>query len=243
MMWMKSFSLLRITVPGGKWQPLGALACPCHAFAQGKALTAYIAFAQPLQKQGSTPTWSQFTGVMRSAFVTHDRQLEARNTLFTTTQTGTVTAFLQQFRVLIARAGDPPPCDKHLLLIYWNGLKQSVQNASRIDPTSGAFWTSFEDLARHTVTVSRQQDISPPPFRGQGKMERRGGWRSSPLSAQLKAARMQLKAVTSHPRSDGSYGRNGGRGKRGGRPGRTGRGGGGNKAWSSDPSGLPPRGN
>jgi uncharacterized membrane protein YgcG len=166
---------------------------------KGKALAAYIAFAQPLQRQGITPTWEQFVGVMHTAFVTHDRQMEARNTLFNTTQTGSVTAYLQTFRVLISRAGSPAPGDKDLLLHYWKGLKQGVKDDSKIDPTTGAFWTSFEDLAKHTVTISRQHDFTLPDRRGRMERPRTGGWRSHTPQLHLKPIQMKSSSNHQHP--------------------------------------------
>ena len=159
---------------------------------KGRALAAYIAFAQPLQKQGITPTWEQFVSVMHTAFVTHDRQLEARNALFNTVQSGSVTGYLQSFRVLISRAGSPAPCDKDLLLHYWKGLKQSVKDESKIDPTTGAFLASFEDLARHTITISRQSDLNPhtTPLTSWDKNHK--------AHLQLKATQLKLKAALSN---------------------------------------------
>ena len=137
---------------------------PVHAMQllKGKALQAYISFAQPLHKQGIVPTWDQFTDVIRGAFITHDRQLEARTQLLMITQTGSVTTYLQTFRILVSKSGAPSPTDRDLLLLYWKGLKQWVRDEAKVDPTTGEFWTSFEDLARHTITISRQKDLTSP---------------------------------------------------------------------------------
>ena len=168
---------------------------PIHAMhlLKGKALAAYVAFAAPLQKQGTSPTWDDFkTEVLRTSFITHDRQLEARSALLNITQNGTVTSYLQQFRTLIARAGDPPPCDRDLTIYYWRGLRQWVRDESKVDPQTGRFWESFEDLAKHTITISRQNDLTP----GKTRMDKGKPWgnrrQTDPLK--LKATKLKTKA-------------------------------------------------
>ena len=195
------------SVPRARW--------PVHAMQllKGKALQAYISFAQPLHKQGIVPTWEQFTEVIRGAFITHDRQLEARTHLLSVTQTGSVTAYLQNFRILITRAGSPAPTDKDLLLLYWKGLKQWVRDESKIDPTTGEFWTSFEDLARHTITIARQKDLSSPM-----PDKRRPPYRR-PRPNPLKLNNTKLKHSSSSQKDRTGTGRGLGGGFRGGRGG------------------------
>lgn len=187
---------------------------------KGKALAAYIAYAQPLQQQGITPTWEQFVSVLHTAFITHDRKMEARSALFNMVQTGSVTSYLQTFRVLISRAGSPTPCDKDLLLHYWRGLKQSMKDDSKVDPTTGAFWTSFEDLARHTITISRHTDLNTS---ADGYPKRRLSWKEH---HDRDLTRLKLKATRlkngGSPDPQGGRGRGSGRGGRGGRGGRDG---------------------
>lgn len=198
---------------------------------RGKALAAYIAFAQPLQQQGITPTWDQFVSVLHTSFITHDRKLEARNALFNTTQTESVKSYLLLFRVLISRAGSPAPCDKDLLLHYWKGLKQSIKDDSKVDPTTGSFWTSFEDLAKHTITISRHTDLLSPIHK-QRDHHKRVSWKSDKL-ARLKLKQTLLKPTNTQDRSGRGRGGSGGRGgSRGGRGG--GRGGGYNSDGGRD---------
>ena len=187
---------------------------------KGKALAAYIAFAQPLQKQGIIPTWDQFVTVLQTAFITHDRQLEARNALFNTVQLGSVTNYLQSFRVLISRAGSPAPCDKDLLLHYWKGLKQSIKDDSKIDPTTGSFWTFFEDLARLTITISRNTDLAPH----HGATPKRRSW-LKPDRLKLKTTQLKYRShQDTHSHGSGKSGGRGGGGSSSG-GGRGGRGG------------------
>ena len=199
---------------------------PIHAMQllKGKALDAYIAFAQPLQKQGGSPTWEDFVSVMHASFITHDRQLEARNSLFNTAQTGTVSAYLQHIRVLISRAGSPPPCDKDLLLMYWKGLQQNVKDDSKVDPTTGAFWTSFEDLAKHTLTISRPHDFtSNRGGHGGGGRKTGGQWGrrgQSSLRDQLAAVKLKLKSAIAKPTHAAKKAQRGGGGGGRGRGGR-----------------------
>ena len=137
---------------------------PTHAMLMltGKALDAYMAFVIPLYKEGKQPTWQQFTNVLTSAFGTHDKMLEARASLLTCEQIGSVSSYLQTFRMLLAKGGSPSPTDKDLLLLYWKGLKKDVKDSARLNPRTGAFWSSFEDLAAHTITLSRQHTLGAP---------------------------------------------------------------------------------
>ena len=113
-------------VQRGQWPTFGM------QLLSGKALSSWIAFAQPLTKKGTPPTWTQFVQVLTANFATPDRQLTARQQLFfATSQTGSVAQYLQQFRILISRAGDPPPTDKDLIVLYFKGLKQSIQDTEK----------------------------------------------------------------------------------------------------------------
>ena len=103
------------------------------------------------------------------------------------------------------------------MLHYWKGLKQSIKDDSKIDPTTGSFWTSFEDLAKHTITISRHTDLSP--VYKQRDATKRVSWKSDRL-ARLKLKQTYLKPK---PPTQDRIGRNrdmagkgGGRGGRGG---------------------------
>jgi hypothetical protein len=143
----------------------------------GKARSTWIAFAQPMQAEGKSPTWEQFCDTLTTAFALEDRQLSATSQLHTIKQAGrSVTDYLRAFRLLVAWSG-VPPVDRDLLIFYWNGLNKSVQDDNKLDPTTGAYWVTFEALAKHTVTISTQRtpghvpDSSSKPnkgFKGRG---------------------------------------------------------------------------
>jgi hypothetical protein len=101
-----------------------------------KALTAYIAFAQPLQLAGTPPTWEQFREVLSMTYAHPDRQLASRQLLLQVSQTGSVADYLQHVRLLVSRAGLPSPTDRDLLLLYWRGLKPIIRDQCKVDPTS-----------------------------------------------------------------------------------------------------------
>ena len=135
---------------------------PKHAMQllTGKASEAYMAMALPMQQQGNHPTWDDFRGILYETFVTHDKMLEARAALMTCHQTHSLPSYLQQFRMLLSKAGQPRPTDKDLLLLYWKGLKPEVREAAKINPKTGAFWDTFDDLALHTTILARQHTLS-----------------------------------------------------------------------------------
>ena len=161
---------------------------PKHAMQllTGKALEAYMAVALPMQKEGQHPTWDKFKGTLYSSFVTHDKMMEARAALLTCTQSHSVPAYLQQFRMLIAKAGQPQPTDKDLLLLYWKGLKQEVREAAKLNPKTGAFWETFEELAQHTSVLARQHTLSLPHLHPHGN-NREQGRHNKWLKAKLRA--------------------------------------------------------
>lgn len=140
-------------VPKSSW--------PVHAMPllTGKALQAYIAYAQPVQAAGNAVTWEEFVGVLQT-FARPDRQLAARSQLFKSKQGGSVQEYLQNFKILVSKCGNPPPTDKDLMLAYWEGLKPNVKADSQVDPKTGRFWVSFEDLSKHTLAVELSRKIA-----------------------------------------------------------------------------------
>jgi hypothetical protein len=139
------------SIPRDKW--------PIHGMQLlgGKAQEAYIAFAQPYQQRGGVVTWEQFKETLYTSFTKPDRALAARRALFDMKQTGTVAAYINHVRVLINRAGSPTPTGPDLLELFWKGLSDEAREGSSIDPKSGSFWSSWEELARHCVTLELQK--------------------------------------------------------------------------------------
>lgn len=121
------------------------------------ALRTYITYAKPLQAAGTPITWETFRHSLTSAFAHPDRQLSARQQLLQVSQTTSVIAYVQHVRMLLARAGLPAPTDRDLTLVYWRGLKQHIRDQSQVDPTTGRFWESFDNLVKHTVTIDTQR--------------------------------------------------------------------------------------
>lgn len=134
-----------------------------------KALSTWISFAQPLHNRGQVPSWEQFRSTLCSAFAHPDRQLAARQELLSVRQRTSVAEYVQRVRILVNRAGAPAPSDADLMLYFWRGLKSHIQDQSKVDPRTGAFWTSFESLARHAVLVDNQR----PPVGGENNDSKR----------------------------------------------------------------------
>jgi hypothetical protein len=119
----------------------------------GYAHTTWIAFARNKQTRGETPLWTDMVKVLSDSFGRQDSKLIARRELHAVSQTRSVADFVQRIRVLISQAGDPAPTDADMLLIFYNGLKSEIRGQSRINPRTGSFWTSFEELVGHTLTL------------------------------------------------------------------------------------------
>lgn len=119
----------------------------------GSAAKAFTAYAQQMQSSGQSITWTHFKEVLLP-FSKPDKQLKARRQLFTIRQQGSVADFYQAFQLLLFRTGSPRPTDTDLILHYYNGLNPQAQASSRVDPTTGTFWSSFEGLTKHTLSVS-----------------------------------------------------------------------------------------
>ena len=179
-----------------------------------KALAAYIAFAQPLQLAGIAPTWEQFKEVLSLTYAHPDRKLASRQLLLQVSQTGSVSEYLQHVRLLISRAGLPAPTDRDLLLLYWQGLKPHIRDQCKVDPTTGAFWASFESLARHTVTVDNQR--IPLSHRENREFRRHKATRLNAAKASLKATPIIAKQGDKH--ASGRSNRSSHSDKSGGRP-------------------------
>ena len=123
----------------------------------GKALSTWIAFAQPMHRANQTPTWDQFVDTLTQAFGKPDRQLAARQQLLDIRQIGSVQEYLQRMRMLITRAGSPKSSDYDLMLLYWNGLKPEVRESAKVNPQTGKFWENFQSLTEHTLLIDLQR--------------------------------------------------------------------------------------
>jgi len=161
----------------------------------GTALRVYTAFAQPMQSSGVTPTWEQFRQVLQSAFVKHDKCMAARRDLYALKQTKSVAEFHQQFRLLVARAGNPAPTDTDLLMMFWNGLLPETQAGSRVDPLTGTFWTSFASLSKHALAVEMSRAVSHVGTRASAPDR---GYSRKPF-AKLRAAKVQVSGGVQKP--------------------------------------------
>ena len=205
-----------------------------------KALSTWISFAQPLHNQGQVPTWEQFKSTLCSAFAHPDRQLAARQELLSVRQRNTVAEYVQRVRILVNRAGAPPPSDADLMLYFWKGLKSHIQDQSKVDPRTGAFWTSFESLSRHAILVDTQrppsgrEDKQFDDYKSKRKFPNRVSWadqktkhdKSKNDKPFLKALRPISKQDRKRSRSNGAgpSNRHAGGGRGSGGQGRGGRG-------------------
>lgn len=186
---------------------------------EGKALQAWIAFAEPKQSKGEAVSWDDFRTVLTTAFMKPDRARTARSALWKLKQITSVSDYIQKLRILIAQAGGEPPADADLLLHFWDGLKPEIRAHSQIDPKSGKAWDSFESLVSHALTIDLiHRDQSEQPTKPVPR------WRADQYSAskmtKLKSVSLKQAGVPQGGRGGGGHGRGGGRGGRGGGGGR-----------------------
>lgn len=121
-------------------------------------------------------------------------------------QTSTIADYQQRFNLMLAEAGAPKPSDADLVVMFFRGLKNAAQEASKVDPVTGMFWTSFEALARHTRAIELADTVTRPAKNPPSKP-----W------MKLKGARMQAKwAKVADGRGRGRGGSGRGRGGRSG---------------------------
>ncbi|KAJ9521398.1 hypothetical protein QJQ45_001224 [Haematococcus lacustris] len=132
---------------------------------EGKALQAWLSVAQPLRLSGGTPTWELMRDTLTKAFPCGDRAMQARKLLHTIKQQTRTPEYLRYFRMLVARAGEPTPTDRDLLLWYMRGLKSSIADQCKVNPATGKPWDSFEALAEYSCaidTYTRDTDTDKP---------------------------------------------------------------------------------
>ena len=182
----------------------------------GSALRAYTNLAQPMALTGVTPSWEEFRSVLQP-FARQDKQLTARQSLYSIKQTKSVAEYHQRFSLLVSRAGLPTPTDKDLLMLYWNGLTDVAKKSSPIDPITGLFWTSYSSLANHTLNIALSNSVS-----GFTRETDKRRWNHT--DSKLRA----LKAKRNRTFGDGE-----GRGSGGGSPYAAGRGRGRGAAWTT----------
>ncbi|KAJ9509139.1 hypothetical protein QJQ45_001625 [Haematococcus lacustris] len=103
---------------------------------EGKALQAWLSVAQPLRLSGGTPTWELMRDTLTKAFPCGDRAMQARKLLHTIKQQTRTPEYLRYFRMLVARAGEPTPTDRDLLLWYMRGLKSSIADQCKVNPAT-----------------------------------------------------------------------------------------------------------
>ena len=180
----------------------------------GKALNAWLAVARPMQLLGEPVTWELLTHTLLQTFPHHDLALAARKRLHAIEQTGRVQDYLQLVRTLVSRAGSPATSDTDLLLMFWKGLKQSIKDQAKVDPRTGTWWSSFEDLAKHCVALD--MSFVPAPrarvHHAAAKLPIK-----RPLPSLPAAIPNKLQHIQAAGRGGGRAGRHGaGRGGRGG---------------------------
>jgi hypothetical protein len=193
----------------------------------GKALNAWLGVARPLQAAGTVLTWELLLQTLLTTFPHHDLALAARKKLHAVEQSGRVADYLQLVRTLVSRAGAPATSDTDLLLIFWRGLKQVIRDQAKVDPRTGSWWASFEDLAKHCVAIDTafvpkvrlnaaavKQGSSggkrPPPHRGD---EGRGPKKPAPYAG----AKQQQGGYHKGGQGQGGQSRGGRQGGRGDR--------------------------
>ncbi|KAJ9528840.1 hypothetical protein QJQ45_000115 [Haematococcus lacustris] len=185
---------------------------------EGKALQAWLSVAQPLRLSGGTPTWELMRDTLTKAFPCGDRAMQARKLLHTIKQQTRTPEYLRYFRMLVARAGEPTPTDRDLLLWYMRGLKSSIADQCKVNPATGKPWDSFEALAEYSCaidTYTRDTDTDKPVRANLAHTKGRTPRRSSSQTS-LRPAHPQVpnKRAASDAGDYGGKHRGGGRGGR-----------------------------
>jgi hypothetical protein len=204
-------------IPEAQW------VCHCVNLLTGSASKQYAAYAQ---QHGGTPTWDQFREMLLSLYKRADKRRQARLQLQKVKQNTTVSAYLQQFKLLHAQAGTV--MDDDLCMWFYQGLKD--KEALEIDPATHEAYTCLETLTTAALTRENARSLA-------AKGPRSDPDASKPAWKPFRKPR--LNAVNMHAqggRGGGYGGRDGGRGggRDGGRGGRGGGGGGyGNGGYGS----------
>jgi hypothetical protein len=137
-------------VPEDQWGTMGL-----HMLS-GTAQSQYLLLAKSIAP--AQPTWAQFTGVLQQ-FAQPNKRLAALKALRALKQLTTVAAYIQQFRLLVAKAGQPPLSDSELTLYFWGGLSEKARSTSPTDP-QGVFWRDPEALITHVSNIELSASMS-----------------------------------------------------------------------------------
>jgi hypothetical protein len=122
----------------------------------GAAQQQYVTFAQSIMP--ATPTWEQFLQVMHQ-FAKPNKRFTALQSLMTLKQMQTVHRYVQDFKHLLARIGDPAPSATEQVIHFWRGLSEAAKQTSRVDP-QGVFWTDPEALMTHACNVELSSNMT-----------------------------------------------------------------------------------
>lgn len=118
---------------------------------EGKANAIWLGYFARKRAASEPVMWTDFTNLMKQSFAHHDRALSARSSLHSLSQRGSVIEYVRNTRALLAKAGDMSEPD--LLLHFYNGLKPQMRDKSLVNPKTGGWWQSFDQLADHVITV------------------------------------------------------------------------------------------
>jgi uncharacterized membrane protein YgcG len=122
----------------------------------GAAQQQYVTYAQSITP--AIPTWEQFLQVMHQ-FAKPNKRFSALQALMTVKQQSTVHVYVQQFRLLLSRIGDPAPSATEQVIHFWRGLSEAAKQTSRVDP-QGVFWTDPEALISHACNVELSANMT-----------------------------------------------------------------------------------
>jgi uncharacterized membrane protein YgcG len=142
--------LTDIDVPKPKWASVAM-----HLLT-GAAQQQYVTYAQSILP--ATPTWEQFLQVMHQ-FAKPNKRFTALQALMSMKQQRTVHGYVQEFRQLLAKIGDPAPSATEQIIHFWRGLSEAAKQTSRVDP-QGVFWTDPEALLAHVCNVELSANMT-----------------------------------------------------------------------------------
>jgi len=130
----------------------------------GKARSAYMATATT--HTSDALTWDMVRKCLLDAFAAPDKRIKARTELHQVKQNQlSAKDYVRHVRALVTKCGPEPPCAVDLLMFFFNGLNRSLQEKTAIDPHTGRFWTDFDALANHLITVEMHSKDLTAGFR------------------------------------------------------------------------------
>lgn len=70
--------------------------------------------------------------------------------------------YIYHVRSLLAQLSTMPPSENVCILNLYDGINTSMKQESRIDPCTGKFWTNFNNVAAHFVTMETHLEKGRP---------------------------------------------------------------------------------